>query len=97
MVYTTLQLIISKEEAMENILMCKAEKEKQLVPDTINNGRDRHRTKNYAAFSTSNFPVFGAVGIIDDNASFGIDAGENNEMSTISKISGQHGADHRGG
>lgn len=57
MVYTTLQLIISKEEAMENILMCKAEKEKQLVPDTINNGRDRHRTKNYAAFSTSNFQI----------------------------------------
>ena len=43
------------------------------------------------------FAVFGAVGIIDDNASFGIDAGENNEMSTISKISGQHGSDHRGG
>ena len=43
------------------------------------------------------FAVFGAVGIIDDNASFGIDAGENNEMSTISKITGQHGADHRGG
>ena len=30
---------------------------KQLVPDTINNGRDRHRTKNYAAFSTSNFQI----------------------------------------
>lgn len=86
------------------------------MPDTINtinNGRDRHRTKNYAAFPPqisryagfvakvdpypSVFRCFGAVGIIDDNASFGIDAGENNEMSTISKISGQHGADHRGG
>lgn len=32
-------------------------KRKQLVPDTINNGRDRHRTKNYAAFSTSNFQI----------------------------------------
>ena len=54
----------------------------------------------YAGFVAKVDPypsVFGAVGIIDDNASFGIDAGENNEMSTISKISGQHGADHRGG
>lgn len=50
---------------MENILMCKAEKEKQLVPDTINNGRDRHRTKNYAAFPPQISRYAGFVAKVD--------------------------------